>query len=142
MTHLLNAFVVATIASFLVGCVSAQPKPKTPIKPTIGDPVHMAEYGYPPSNYQTLIKNYFSNKIKRAKLASYRFSKPQRAYKRKGLAYGGEIAWKGWLVDVLIATPSRSGRMMSPKPYMVLFNGSAIVEDILGSEHQLITRVK
>ena len=142
MTPLLNAFVVASIASFLIGCVPAQPNPNVPIKPTIGDPVHMAEYGYPPRNYQTLIRNYFSNKIKRAKLASYRFSKPQRAYKRKGLAYGGEIAWKGWLVDVLIATPSRSGRMMSPKPYMVLFNGSVIVEDILGSEHQLITRVE
>lgn len=125
----------------MVGCVPAQPQPKTPIKPTIGDPVHMADYGHPPSNYQSKIKNYFAAKLKRAELASYHFSKPQRAYKRKGLAYGGDIAWKGWLVDVSVATPSRSGRMMTPKPYMVLFNDSVIIEDILGADHQLVTRV-
>ena len=142
MTRIVNFITVWSMASLLVGCVPVQPQPKVPVTPTIGDPIHMADYGYPPSNYKNAIKSYFANKIDRAELASYSFSSPQRAYKRSGLAYGGDITWKGWLVDVAVATPSRTGRMMAPKPYMVLFNDSVIVEDILGSEHQLVTRVQ
>jgi len=126
---------------FFVGCVETQ----TP-RPTIHSSNHttaisMRDYGYPPRNYRTTIKNYFATKLKRPQMASYRFSKPQRAYKRKGLAYGGDIVWKGWLVDVSIASQSRTGRLLTPKPHMILFNHSVIVEDILGSHHQLITRV-
>jgi len=57
------------------------------------------------------------------------------------LAYGGEIDWRGWMVDVSVATHSRTGRLQKPKPYMILFSDSEIVEDILGSEHKLLTRV-
>jgi hypothetical protein len=133
---------ISLISSTLlfVGCVSTQ-SPKPANRPHYGTPIQTAEYGLPPVNYRTTIKNYFANKIKRPQMASFVFSKPQRAYKRSGLAYGGDIVWRGWLVDVSIATQSRSGRLQSPKPYMVLFNGSTIVEDILGSHHQLITRV-
>ena len=66
---------------------------------------------------------------------------PKRAYKRKGFAYGGDIAWKGWLVETSIATPTRTGRVLTPKPYMVLFSGEQVVEHILGYSHKLITKV-
>ncbi|MCH9740652.1 MAG: hypothetical protein K0U38_07435 [Epsilonproteobacteria bacterium] len=132
---------ILTLSALFVGCVPAQgPKPSIHT-PTIGSPVQTVQYGYPPQNYRTIIKNYFSNKLKRANMASYTFSKPQRAYKRNGLAYGGDISWKGWLVDVSVITQSRTGRPLKPKPYMVLFSDSVIVEDILGSKHKLITRV-
>ena len=122
-------------------CVpTQQPQPRKE-NPSLGTPIRTAEYGYPPRDYRNKIKNYFTNKIKRANLAHYTFSKPQRAYKRKGLAYGGDIAWRGWMVDVAIETQSRTGRMQKAKPYMVLFNNSVIVDDILGTKHKLLTRV-
>lgn len=141
MNKTVRYIMIITTSALFVGCVPAQ-GPKAPTHtPTIGAPVQTAEYGYPPRNYQRQIKNYFANKIKRADGANYTFSRPQRAYKRKGLAYGGEVAWKGWMVDVAIETPSRTGRMQTPKPYMVFFNDSVIVEDILGKSHKLVTRV-
>jgi len=123
------------------GCLPIQtPKPSNH-RPSLGTPIRTVEYGYPPLNYRATIKNYFANKIKRANSASYTFSTPQRAYKRRGLAYGGDINWRGWIVDVSIVTPSRSGRLMSAKPHIILFNNSVIVEDILGHNHKLLTRV-
>jgi len=149
MYRSLHTVVIFTISLLLVGCVPAPaPKPSTSSthsRPTMGTPIGQVngyrEYGYPPRDYRQRIKNYFANKLKRADHAKYTFSAPVRAYKRKGLAYGGDVAWRGWLVDVAIAVPSRTGRLQKPKPYMVLFKGDVIVEDILGSNHKLITRV-
>jgi hypothetical protein len=142
MYRSLKIIITLTISSLFVGCVPAGgPKPPTKREPRLGTPIQRADYSYPPRSYRQTIKNYFSSKLKRAEMASYTFSKPQRAYKRRGLAYGGDIEWRGWLVDVSIAIPSRTGRMQQPKSHMVLFKNDVIVEDILGNEHQLITRL-
>jgi hypothetical protein len=141
MNKILEQTIIITISLFVSGCVAVEsPKPSTP-RPALGTPVRTVEYGYPPQNYRSTIKNYFANKIKRADKSTYKFSAPQKAYKRKALAYGGDIEWRGWLVDVSITTPNRVGRLMSPKYHMVLFNDSVIVEDILGHNHKLLTRV-
>ena len=135
--------IILSISTLFWGCVpTGTPTPPPKPTPRLNTPIQNARgYGYPPIAYRERIKSYFANKLKRANQASYTFSVPHRAYKRKGLAYGGDIAWKGWLVDVAIATPNRAGRLQQPKPYMVLFNGDVIVEDILGHQHQLIVRV-
>ena len=99
------------------------------------------EYGAKPVNYITSIRSYFTTKIARGNLSTYKYGEPKRAYKRKGFAYGGDIAWKGWLVETSLATPTRTGRLLTPKPYMVLFSGEQIVEHILGYSHKLITKV-
>jgi len=141
MKKILKTTIIITTTILFTACVPTQgAKPKKQ-RPSFGTPIRTVQYGYPPRDYRNKIKNYFSNKIKRADSAHYTFSRPQKAYKRKGLAYGGDIAWRGWMVDVAIEIPSRTGRMQRPKPYMVLFSDSAIVEDILGSEHKLLTRV-
>ena len=140
---------IILIAISFEGCVIKVPQ-KVSSRPIYQPPsrVHSSqptmitsEYGLPPKNYKKIIQNYFANKLKRPKMASFKFSKPQKAYKRKGLAYGGDIAWRGWLVDVLVSQKSRSGRLQSAKPHMILFSNSVIVDDILGNNHQLITRV-
>jgi len=134
---------IVTVATFFTACV---PVPKPYIGTSIGGgsrvstPINV-EYGARPFNYVTSIQSYFSTKLPRAKNAKYKFSEPKRAYKRKGLAYGGEIDWKGWLVETSIATRSRTGRLLTPKPYMVLFKGNQIVESILGNSHKLLTKV-
>jgi len=125
----------------LSGCIpSDRPKPSIITEPIIA-PSQTSKYGYPPQHYRETIKSYFSNKLKRGNISTYTFSKPKRAFKRKGLAYGGEVAWRGWLVDVAVTARSRIGRILSPKPYMVLFKNSVIIEDIMGSKHALLTRV-
>jgi hypothetical protein len=99
------------------------------------------EYGKKPLNYITSIRRYFTTKIARGNLSTYKYSKPKRAYKRKGFAYGGAVVWRGWLVETSIATPTRTGRILTPKPYMVLFSGEQIINHILGYSHKLITKV-
>jgi len=99
------------------------------------------EYGTKPLNYMNSIRSYFSNKIARGELSKYKYGYPKRAYKKEGFAYGGDVSWKGWLVETSVATPTRTGRLLTPKPYMVLFSGEQIVEHILGYSHKLITKV-
>ena len=135
-----RSLVIVTVGLFFVGCVPA-PKPVVGAGVGIGSSVIHTEYGNPPRNYATAIRNYFSTKLRGGSTAQYRFSEPKRAYKRKGLVYGGDVEWKGWLVNTTITVPTRTGRYLSPKHYMVLFRGEQVVEDILGQEHKLITIV-
>ena len=138
-----NIFVVLGVSFLLVGCVQVPaPQPTIGIGIGIGSAQgEVSEYGNPPRNYMTAIRSYFSTKLKRGVTAQYKYSSPKRAYKRKGLAYGGDVAWKGWLVETSVAVPTRTGRYLTPRPYMVLFSGEQIVEDILGNSHKLLTKV-
>ena len=159
MKKILSIIILSTIIVLMTACVPI-PKPQitigdggllgqevqpitTPIikVPTLQPHVVDKEYGAKPVNYTNSIRAYFSTKIARGNLSQYKYGNPKRAYKRKGFAYGGDIAWKGWLVETSIATPTRTGRLLTPKPYMVLFSGEQIVEHILGYSHKLITKV-
>ncbi len=129
------------IVGIMSGCVPA-PKPTVGLGTGIGLPqTSNSAYGPKPKHYKVAIKNYFSTKLPRGEQGQYRFGEPKRAYKQRGLAYGGELAWKGWLVETSVAIPSRTGRYLTPKPYMVLFKGEQIVEHILGNSHKLLTKV-
>ncbi len=150
MKKILNIITISSLIVLITACV---PVPKPNIGIGIGGAVdghHDSiqnesiidkKYGAKPINYINSIQKYFATKIARANLSKYKYGKPKRAYKRKGFAYGGDIAWRGWLVETSIATPTRTGRLLTPKPYMVLFSGEQIVEHILGYNHKLITKV-
>jgi hypothetical protein len=132
---------IIAVAGLISGCIPA-PKPTIGLGTGIGIPAGSnSAYGLKPSRYQMAIKNYFSVKLKRGEQGQYRFAEPKRAYKQKGLAYGGDLAWKGWLVETSVSTPTRTGRYLTPKPYMVLFKGEQIVDHILGNSHKLLTKV-
>ena len=136
-----KALGIIVVVGLITGCVPA-PKPTIGLGTGIGIPHQSSSaYGLKPSRYQAAIKNYFSTKLKRGEQGHYKFAEPKRAYKQKGLAYGGDLAWKGWLVETSVATPTRTGRYLTPKPYMVLFKGEQIVEHILGNSHKLLTKV-
>jgi len=137
---------ITVMSTFFVGCVPVvQPQLGTTIgggTTSAPQSTQSSEFGSIPHNYATSIRNYFSTKLKRADKAQYKFSEPKRAYKRKGFAYGGDVDWKGWLVETSVAIPSRTGRLyLTPKPYMVLFKGNQIVEHILGTTHSLVVKV-
>lgn len=137
-----SIFVVLVFAVVMTGCVPTQPKPPVGLGTSINLPqTSGSAYGLKPHGYEQAIKDYFSTKLTRGEQGMYRFGEPKRAYKQKGFAYGGELAWKGWLVETLVATPTRTGRYLTPKPYMVLFKGQQIVEHILGNSHKLLTKV-
>jgi len=149
MNKTLKIITLTALVSIFAGCVPA-PTPKPPI--SLGSilggernnntqPIVDKEYGAKPLNYTHSIRSYFLTKIARADLSQYKYGEPKRAYKRKGFAFGGDIAWKGWLVETSIATPTRTGRLLTPKPYMVLFSGEQVIEHILGYSHKLITKV-
>ena len=142
MTKTLKITTIMVATALFSGCVPA-PKPQVGsiLGRPVGGQVTSGEYGLRPSNYVSSIQTYFSSKLPRAKDAKYKFSQPKRAYKKKGLAYGGGIEWKGWLVETSVATKNRSGRLLTPRPYMVLFSGNQIVEDILGNSHKLLVKV-
>ena len=133
---------ILALSVLFVGCVPA-PKPTIGLGTGIGGSTQNVdlEYGRQPRNYASAVRDYFSSRLKHPQGASFQISAPKRAYKRKGLAYGGDVEWKGWLVKADIAEQSRTGRYHSPKPHLVLFSGDQIVEDILGSSHKLITIV-
>ena len=132
---------LVVIVGLISGCVPA-PKPSFGLGTGIGLPSGLnSAYGMKPRTYQSAIKNYFSTKIKRGEQGQYKFGEPKRGYKQKGFAYGGELEWKGWLVETSVATPTRTGRYLTAKPYMVLFKGEQIVEHILGNSHKLLTKV-
>ena len=139
-----NILGIIVIVGLMSGCVptTGSPKPTIGLGTGIGIPQSTGSaYGIKPNRYQTAIKNYFSTKLTRAESGQYKFGEPKRAYKQKGFAYGGELDWKGWLVETSVATTSRTGRYLTPKPYMVLFKGEQIVEHILGNSHKLLTKV-
>ncbi|CAA6802823.1 MAG: Unknown protein [uncultured Sulfurovum sp.] len=136
-----NIVGIVAVVALISGCVPA-PKPKITLGTGIGLPESVnSAYGLQPNRYQMAIKNYFSSKLTRGEQGKYKFGTPKRAYKQKGFAYGGELSWKGWLVETSVATPTRTGRYLTPKPYMVLFKGEQIVEHILGNSHKLLTKV-
>jgi len=135
----LNRAVILTLLILFGGCIK-ETKPKEHRE--MGTPIRTVKvsYGNPPINYKQKIKRYFSIRLNRGEFAKYKFSEPIRAYKRRPLAYGDGVEWRGWLVDVLVSVPNRYGKYLT-KPYMVLFKNSQIVGDILGDKHKLITRV-
>lgn len=92
-----------------------------------------------PKEYEENIRTYFSAKFKDAK---YEFCSPIKGYKREGFAYGGDIIWRGWMVEVNISKVGRSGKYQSPKPYLVFFKKNQIVNYVLGSNHKLVTKLK
>lgn len=141
-----GSLVILSFSVLFVGCVSV-PQPTIGLGTGIGIGTAQSHenngvYGEPPHSYATAIRTYFSTKLKRASQVQYRFKPPVKAYKKKGLAYGGEVAWRGWMVETLVSIPSRTGRMSTPKPHMMLFSGEQVVEDILGKSHKLLVRVE
>ena len=146
-----NIFATVVVVGVMSGC-TPQPKPTIGLGTGINLPeptpstdtsiqASTSLYGAKPQHYQTAIKNYFSTKLTRGEEGKYKFGEPKRGYMQKGLAYGGDLDWKGWLVETSVATPSRTGRYLTPRPYMVLFKGEQIVEHILGNSHKLLTKV-
>lgn len=125
MKHIL----IIALLSLLTACTSAFQKPDA-----------SANYGNPPLAYEETIKAYFSNVLKDPESAKYKFGNPVRAYANNGLAYGGKVAWVGYMVEVQINAKNSYGGYVGYKPHMVLFTGNAIAQHVEGSERGWISK--
>jgi len=122
-------FVILTIL-LLGGCAGAFKRP---------DP--SADFGPPPQNYEQAIKDYFEVILKDPESARHRFGTPQKAYANEGLAYGGDVSWYGWLVDVDVNAKNSFGGYTGGKPYMVFFKGDRVIKHVEGRSHVLVHRL-
>src|SRR3989344_3264916 len=130
--HNLRILSLCIVIVFLItACASAFQRP---------DPA--ADYGSMPQAYEEAIKTHFEQILKDPESARYRFGRPIKAYANEGLAYGGKIAWIGYLVDVQVNAKNSFGGYVGFKPYMVFFSGNRIVRHFEGSEHVLVHRVE
>lgn len=119
-----------SIALLVTACASAFQRPE----PT-------AEYGRPPQNYEDTIRAQFEQVLKDPESARYRFGHPVKAYANEGLAYGGNVSWVGYLVDVQVNAKNSFGGYVGFKPYMMFFSGDRVVRYLEGSEHVLVHRM-
>jgi hypothetical protein len=101
-----------------------------------------ADLGAPPVAYEQTIKAHFEDKLKDSDSARYKFGKPIKAYANNGLAYGGSIAWRGYMVDVQVNAKNSYGGYVGFKPYMVFFTGNFIHRVYEGNQHVLVHRLE
>ena len=100
------------------------------------------DLGSPPVGYEDAIKKHFEKTLKDPESARYRIGKPIKAYANNGLIDGGNIAWRGYMVDVQVNAKNSFGGYVGFKPYMVFFSGNSVVRVYEGSEHTLVHRLE
>ena len=83
-------------------------------------------FGEPPKNVDSAVKNYFYTVLKDPDSARYQIGSPFKAYQNEGLAYGGGIGWTGYAVDVRINAKNSYGGYTGWTPYLVYFRGERI----------------
>src|SRR5713101_4670986 len=82
-----------------------------------------AYYGNPPEGYEEPIKAAFNVVLKDPDSAKYQFGSPYRAYRNNGLAYGGQVTWTGYAMEVWVNAKNSFGGYTGFQPYTVLMNG-------------------
>lgn len=83
-------------------------------------------FGQPPTDIESKIRSHFDYVLKDPDSARYQIGSPYKAYQNEGFAYGGEIAWKGYAVDVRINARNSYGGFTGWKPYLVYFSGGQV----------------
>lgn len=85
------------------------------------------DYGKAPTRYIGRIRSHFSNILRVSDGSSFKFGSPERGYMNTGILRGGDISWRGYLVEVEVA---EKGLLSSGKPrrYVVRMRDGEIVE--------------
>ena len=102
-----------------------------------------AKYGQPPVAYEKTVEDYFSKKFSESESPTYRFLRLGRAFINEGTAFGGDVSWLGYYLEIGINTKNQSGEYTGDTLYTVLFNESQIHKAYKGdgSLWVLLTRV-
>jgi hypothetical protein len=91
------------------------------------DPDAEAWGGYP-NEYPKRIQTHLYRFEGLPKNASLRFGRPMKGYMNQGLFQGGGIAWQGYLINVVVAIPSRFEGQQKEVTYTVRMRDGEVIE--------------
>jgi hypothetical protein len=85
-------------------------------------------WGAYPKEYPRIIQTHLRRFEGLPKNASLRFGRPVKGYMNQGLFQGGGIAWQGYLVDVMVAVPSRFEGQEKELSYTIRMRDGEVIE--------------
>jgi hypothetical protein len=91
-------------------------------------PLHNADHGQYPTQYEDAVKRYFDNVLFDPFSASYKIGTPQKAYANDGLMFGGDVIWYGYVIDVWVNAKNRYGGYVGYKHYLVKMRDGKVVD--------------
>lgn len=120
------------LATLLGGCAGLAPLPPNP------------DFGPPPVAYEESIKAHMETMLKDPESARYRFGQPRKGYANRGMAYGGQVLFVGYVVPVQVNAKNSFGGYTGFKPYQALvYGGTRGVKGVFeGSSHPLVHEVE
>ena len=120
---MIRSSLVAVTAGLLVACSATFERPSAD-----------ADFGTVPVGYELAIRAYFDEVLKDPDSAIYRIGRPVRAYRNRGLAWGGQVTWRGYAVDFQMNAKNSFGGYVGFKAYTALFSEGRLVRMIEGED--------
>lgn len=134
-THL-RRLVLVTSASLAVamlgGCAGLAPLPAN------------SDFGPRPVAYEEAIKTHMERSLKDPDSARYRFGQPRKGYANKGMAFGGQVIFVGYIVPVQINAKNSFGGYTGFKPFQAMVYGGTrgVLGLFDGASHPLVHEVE
>jgi hypothetical protein len=91
------------------------------------DPDAKGSFGSYPRQFAVEIRKHFLRFLDVPEDANFKFGKPQRGYRNKGILLGGDVDWQGYLVDVTVETQSKLSGRVKREDYVVRMRDGEIV---------------
>jgi len=91
------------------------------------DPDRADDFGRYPKDFATEIRKHFLRFREVPDDANFKFGKPQKGYRNKGILRGGEVDWHGYLVDVVVEMQSGLSGRKKIEGYVVRMRDGEIV---------------
>ena len=119
MKNILSIITFVASTALLSSCATSFEKPSEDL-----------DYGLSPKAKTDTIKEYFSVVLKDPDSANYKFGSPVKAYCNKGLAFGGKLAWTGWVLPFSINAKNSYGGYTGFKGYYARLDNNGQPIDI------------
>lgn len=87
-----------------------------------------ADYGQYPTNYEQIVKDYFSRSLFDPYSAHYRIGTPYKGYSNKAPIMGGGVDQFGYLIDVGINAKNRYGGYVGEEQYRLLIRNGQVIQ--------------
>jgi hypothetical protein len=105
-------------------------------------PAGEVDYGRPPADTAATVRDHFERVLRVPASASYRIGRPVKGFMNEGLLQGGEVAWRGYLVDVEVTQRAALfGSATRSQAYVVRLRDGRVVDVHRGAEHRFLGRV-
>lgn len=126
---MIRILAAALFALALAGCAT-----------TVQTPAETDDFSPYPTKYEAAIRAHFAGILKDPDSALYRFTPPARAYRWHPVS--GEVAWRGYLVEVEVNAKNSFGGYVGYRPYTFLFNAERIRDVSEGRPTPFVRRMQ